>query len=70
LLGAATTVRETLGAPLPASERAEYEQAVAPTRAALGEAAWAAAFAEGQALTLEQAIAEALSESGEIGEAN
>jgi hypothetical protein len=30
----------------------------------LGEAAWAAAFAAGQALSLEQAIAEALRETG------
>jgi hypothetical protein len=46
--------------PQPASERADKEQAVAAARAALGEAAWAAAFAAGQSLTLEQAIAEAL----------
>jgi hypothetical protein len=39
---------------------------VATTRAALGEEAWAAAFAAGRAMTLEEAIAEAL---GEVGEA-
>jgi hypothetical protein len=33
-------------------------------RAGLGESAFAAAWAEGQALTPEQAIAEALSEEG------
>jgi hypothetical protein len=37
---------------------------VAAARAALGEEAWAAAFAAGQALTLEEAIAEALGEAG------
>jgi non-specific serine/threonine protein kinase len=64
LLGAAAAVRETLGAPPPPEERAETEQGVAAARAALGEERWAAAFAAGQALTLEQAIAEALGEAG------
>ena len=53
-------MREALGAPQPPQEQAETEQAVAVARAALGEAAWAAALAAGQALTLEEAIAEAL----------
>jgi hypothetical protein len=35
---------------------------IAPARAALGEEAWAATWAVGQAMTLEEAIAEALSE--------
>jgi hypothetical protein len=60
LLGAAAALRETLGAPQPPQEQAEVEQAVAATRAALGEDAWAAAFAAGRALSLEQALAEAL----------
>jgi transcriptional regulator with XRE-family HTH domain len=59
-LGAAAALRETIGAPLSVPDLTEMEQAVAEARAALGEAAWAAAFAEGQALSLEQAIAEAL----------
>jgi hypothetical protein len=37
---------------------------VAAVRAALGEASWAAAFAVGRAVTLEQVIAEALGEVG------
>jgi hypothetical protein len=53
-------VREELGTPHPAQERADVDQAVAPARATLGEELWTAAFAEGQALTLGQAIAEAL----------
>jgi tetratricopeptide (TPR) repeat protein len=62
LLGAAVAVREMLGAPQPPQERADTEAAVAPARAALGEASWAAAYAVGHALTLEAASAEALGE--------
>ncbi len=60
LWGAAAAVREMLGAPLPAAEQADLEEAVAPARAALGEEAWGAAIAAGQALSLEDAVAEAL----------
>jgi hypothetical protein len=59
-LGAATALRETLGTPQASWERENVEQTVAPARAALGEEEWAAAFAAGRALSLEQAIAEAL----------
>ena len=60
--GAAEAQRERMGAPVPPAERARYAAAVAHTRAALGEAGYAAAWAEGRALTLEQAIAYALDE--------
>jgi non-specific serine/threonine protein kinase len=60
LLGAATALRERLGAPLSGPDQAELAQAVAAARAALGAEAWATAFAAGKALTLEEAIAEAL----------
>jgi len=40
--------------------RTDYDRAVASVRAQLDEATFGAAWAEGQALTLEQAIAEAL----------
>jgi predicted ATPase len=63
LFGAAAALREAMGIPLPAPDREEVEQAVAAARAALGEDAWAASFAAGQALSLEQAIAEALGEA-------
>jgi tetratricopeptide (TPR) repeat protein len=63
LLGAAAAVRETVSAPQSPPERDEYESALAPARAALGEEAWAAAFASGRALSLEQIIAEALGET-------
>jgi len=60
LLGAATALRERLGAPLSGPDLAELAQAVALAQAALGEAVWATVFAAGQALPLEEAIAEAL----------
>jgi len=60
LLGAATALRETLGAPQPIPERAATEQAVARARAMLGGQAWAAAFTAGHECSLEQVIAEAL----------
>jgi predicted ATPase/class 3 adenylate cyclase len=63
LLGAAAALRETIGTPQPKVERQDTEEAVAAVRAALGEEAWAAAHAAGQALTLEEAIAEALEET-------
>jgi tetratricopeptide (TPR) repeat protein len=63
LWGAAAAVREILGAPQPLIERADTEEAVAPARTALGEEPWAAAFAAGRTLTLEEAVAEALEES-------
>jgi predicted ATPase/class 3 adenylate cyclase len=65
LLGAAGALRETLGAPQPANEREDTEQAVAAARAALGEAAWTVAYAAGKALTLDEAVAEALEETTE-----
>jgi predicted ATPase/DNA-binding SARP family transcriptional activator len=60
LLGAAATHREALGVPLPPHLRPGNERTVAAVRAALGEAAFAAAWTEGRAITLEQAVADAL----------
>jgi tetratricopeptide (TPR) repeat protein len=62
--GAAGALREALGAPLWPEQRAGHDRAVRAMRAALGEDAFTGAWAEGQALTLEQAIALAL-ERGE-----
>jgi predicted ATPase/class 3 adenylate cyclase len=70
LLGAAAAQREALGAPQLLQERTEVDQAADEARAALGEEAWLAAFAAGQALSLEQAIAEALGEADRNGEAD
>lgn len=60
LLGAATALRERIGAPQPVPERTAAEQAVARSRAMLGGEAWAAAFSAGHQCRLEQIIAEAL----------
>jgi tetratricopeptide (TPR) repeat protein len=62
LFGAAETLREAIGAPLPPSERVDYDRDVAGARAQLGEEAFAAAWAAGRAMTVEQAISEALAE--------
>jgi hypothetical protein len=67
LLGAAEALRETLGAPIPPHERADVERAVADARTTLGEEVWAQALAAGRALTLAQAIAEALDDAGQNG---
>ncbi len=58
LWGAAQTLRETIGAPMPPIDRADYERAVAAARVRLGQEAFAAAWAEGQTMTPEQALAE------------
>ena len=60
LWGAAEHLRVGLGCrPAPAA-RHTYEWLLAQTRAQLGEGGFAAAWATGAALSLEQAIAEAL----------
>jgi hypothetical protein len=53
-------VRETIGSPLAPFDQAGYEHDVARARSALEEMAWEAAWTEGQAMTLEQAVAYAL----------
>jgi predicted ATPase/class 3 adenylate cyclase len=59
LFGAATALRETIGAPLPPERRARYERDLATVRAGMGEAPFTAAMATGTTMSLEQAIAEA-----------
>jgi hypothetical protein len=66
-VGAAAAARAALGAPQPPLERANVEEAVGAARAALGEVAWAAAYAAGGALSLEEAIAEGLDDAGPPG---
>jgi predicted ATPase/class 3 adenylate cyclase len=62
LFGAAETLRDAIGGPLTHLEQAGYDRSVAAVRTALGEAAFAAAWAERRALSLEQAIGFALEE--------
>jgi predicted ATPase/DNA-binding SARP family transcriptional activator len=61
LLGAGEAFCETLGARPPVALVDEYERTVAEGRAALGEAAFAAAWAKGRAMSLEAALECALS---------
>ena len=57
LLAAAAAVRTAMGTPLNPKDKARHTQAVAALRAALGEDGYAAAWAEGEALRLEEAVA-------------
>src|SRR6266567_4631695 len=57
LLAAAAALRDSLGAPLPAVYRADYERSVAAAQAQLGEQAFAVVWAEGRGMTWEQALA-------------
>jgi non-specific serine/threonine protein kinase len=61
LLGAQEAFCDTLGARPPVAMLDEYERAIAEGRAALGEAAFAAVWAEGRAMSLAQAVEYALS---------
>jgi predicted ATPase/class 3 adenylate cyclase len=62
LFGAADRIRAVAGPFIEADLRLAYERDVAAGQDALGEAAFAAAWAEGEALPLEEAIAYALDE--------
>jgi predicted ATPase/DNA-binding SARP family transcriptional activator len=61
LYGAAASLREQIGSPLGPLGQAELDRDVAAIRTALGEPGFAHAWAEGRALTLEQALEYALS---------
>jgi hypothetical protein len=56
-LGAAETLRQATGAPLSPGERARYDRDVSAVRAGLVEAVFAAAWATGKAMPLEQVLA-------------
>jgi DNA-binding CsgD family transcriptional regulator len=57
LWGAAEALRETLSMPLPPVYRSDYERAVAAARIQLGGQLFAVAWAEGRAMTPDQALA-------------
>ena len=57
LWGVAASLRERCGIPLTPVERADNEPAVAAARTHLGEQTFAAAWAEGRSMTLEQVLA-------------
>jgi predicted ATPase/DNA-binding SARP family transcriptional activator/DNA-binding CsgD family transcriptional regulator len=60
LWGVTQALRENIGTPLPANERALLEPYLAIARAGLEEAAWEAACAEGRTMGFEEAIEYAL----------
>lgn len=60
LLGTSAAQREEMGTPLTPIARTDHDHAVNAARTALGEDAFAAAWAEGHAMPLEEAIAEAV----------
>src|SRR5205823_1118499 len=60
LAGAAASMRQVFGWPIPPDYQARLERRLAGARQALGECGVAAATAEGQAMTQEQAVALAL----------
>jgi DNA-binding SARP family transcriptional activator len=60
LFGAAALLRERIRTPLPPLFRSRYDQDVMRARSMMGEEAFAKAWAEGRALTMEQAIELAL----------
>jgi predicted ATPase/class 3 adenylate cyclase len=64
LLGAAETIRESIGRSLTPVERTVYDRYAATIRAQLDDATFAVMWTEGQKMTLEQAKAKALGGGG------
>jgi non-specific serine/threonine protein kinase len=64
LFAAAESLRGAIGEAMPPVERAEYEESIRATRAALGEEAFTAGWAAGRAMTRDQAVSFAVSEQG------
>ena len=56
LVAAGAKVRESISAPLSASERAKLDRLLSPARQTLGEQGWGIAWDKGMAMSLEQAI--------------
>ena len=63
LFGASDAIRRPASLPITRTHRAECERDIAAARALAGEPAFEAAWAEGQAMTLEQAVASALNDT-------
>ena len=60
LAGAASALREAIGAPLTRAQQSKLDQALEPARRRLGEVRAAAAWAEGRAMTVDAAVDHAL----------
>jgi predicted ATPase/DNA-binding SARP family transcriptional activator/Tfp pilus assembly protein PilF len=63
LLGAATRLREEIGAPIPDVDRPNHERSMAIVREVLGGADSAKALADGRAMTLDMTIVQALDDA-------
>jgi tetratricopeptide (TPR) repeat protein len=63
LLGAAAKLHEAIGAPLRAIDRPRYQQTMAAAHVQLSDSAFALAWAEGEAMTLDEAVAYAVGTS-------
>ncbi|MBI3741839.1 MAG: tetratricopeptide repeat protein [Chloroflexi bacterium] len=66
LFGAAESLREKLGTPLVPIERKEYESYLTSARAQLDESTFNAAWNEGRAMSMEQAVEYAMEEKSQI----
>ena len=66
LWGTAEALREATGALMYPVDRPDYEQAVEVARKELGEEAFAAAWAEGRTMSVEQVIIEVLRKGGRM----
>jgi hypothetical protein len=65
LLGAAAALRESIRCPIPICDLEQHGRKLAALRAMWGEEGFAAAWAEGHAMTLEDGVAYALRETGD-----
>jgi hypothetical protein len=63
MFGAASGLRASVGSVADSADQPEYDRHLAALRAMLGEATFTAAWAEGRALSLEQAVRQALAET-------
>jgi tetratricopeptide (TPR) repeat protein len=66
LWGAAEVLRKSIGTPLHPTERPDYDRSVAAVRSQLGEAEWEEAFAQGMAMSAEEAAEYALGEGNHV----
>lgn len=67
LLGAADAIRETIGAPRPATDRPAHDRVVAAVRHALGEAAFDAGWQRGRLLDVDEVVAVAVADTEVAG---
>ncbi len=63
MFGAAEALRESLGAALPLTDQLELDENVSAVRSQLGKEAFTSVWAEGRAMTLEQAVEYALADT-------